>query len=109
MHELAITQSIIAVVTEQIGLSRVTRVAIEVGALTGVSPHAVRFCFDVCTKDTRLAGAALEIIEIAGHARCRDCAKERSLDDLVSWCACGSLNFDLLGGHELKVREVEVV
>ena len=109
MHELAITQGIIAAVTENIGPSKVTRVVIEVGALTSVAPHAVRFCFDVCAKDTNLAGAELEIIEVAGRARCRDCGNERVLEGPIAWCPCGSLNFDLLSGHELKIREVEVL
>ncbi|HTF33674.1 MAG TPA: hydrogenase maturation nickel metallochaperone HypA [Myxococcota bacterium] len=109
MHELAITQSIIAAVTEHVGKSKVTRVVIEVGALTTVAPHAVRFCFDVCAKDTNLAGAELEIVEIAGRARCMDCGDERALESPIALCPCGSLNFDLLSGHELKIREVEVL
>ena len=109
MHELAITQRIITTVTEHIGPSKVTRIVIEVGLLTGIAPHAIRFCFDVCAKDTALEGAELEIIEVAGRARCQDCGDERVLDGPMAQCSCGSLNFDLLSGHELKIREAEVL
>src|SRR5208337_3744926 len=109
MHELAITQSIIAAVTEHIGDLKVTRVVIEVGALTSIAPHAVQFCFDVCAKGTNLAGAELEIVEVAGRARCRGCGNESAFEGPIPWCPCGSLNFDLVSGHELKIREVEVL
>jgi Zn finger protein HypA/HybF involved in hydrogenase expression len=31
-----------------------------------VLPDAVRFCFEVCAKDTVVEGATLEIIEVTG-------------------------------------------
>ncbi len=108
MHELAITQNIIAAITAHVGELRVTRVVLELGALTTVSPHAVRFCFDVCAKDTNLSGAELEILEVPARARCRECGQERALEIPIR-CPCGSPDFDLLSGHELKIREVEVL
>ncbi len=109
MHELALTRSIIAAITEHVGKARVTRIVLEVGVLTSVSPHAVRFCFDVCAKDTNLSDAELEIVEVPGRARCRDCGEERALETPIPGCPCGSPNFDLLSGHELKIREAEVI
>jgi hydrogenase nickel incorporation protein HypA/HybF len=108
MHELAITQSVIAAVIEHVGSSRVSRVVIEIGALTGVAPHAVRFCFDVCAKETSLADAELEIVEVPGRMRCMDCGGEGALDSPMARCACGSFNVTLLSGRALMIREVEV-
>jgi len=109
MHELAIAQGIITEVTKHIGALKVTRVVVEVGAFTTVAPHALRFAFDVCTKETQLAGAALEVVEVAGRARCRDCGNEATLESPIAFCPCRSLDFELLSGHELKIREVEVL
>jgi len=109
MHELAITENIIAQVTEHVGASKVTRVIVEVGALTSVAPHALRFSFDVSVQGTPLADAELEIIEVEGRARCRDCGNEATLESPIAVCACGSVNCDLVRGHELKIREVEVL
>jgi hydrogenase nickel incorporation protein HypA/HybF len=108
MHELAVTRSIIATVIEHVGPSQVARVVIEIGALTGVAPHAVRFCFDVCAEETTLAGAELKIVEVPGRVRCRDCGGVKVLEGPIARCPCGSLHVDFLSGRELMIREVEV-
>ncbi len=66
MHELAITQGIVEGVIERLGPTRVSKVIVQVGALTAVAPDALRFCFDLCAKDTSLDGAELEIREMPG-------------------------------------------
>ena len=76
MHEMAITESVVAAVSERIGPERVRRVVLEVGRLSGVVPDALRFCFEICAKDTTLDGALLEIREIAGRAHCPACDAE---------------------------------
>ncbi len=109
MHELAITESVVAGVSEHVGNARVTRIVLEIGKLSGVAPDAVRFCFDVCSEGTALEGAVLQIDEIPARARCRDCRTALELEDFVALCGCGSANLEFLSGQELKVREVEVV
>lgn len=108
MHELAITQSVVDQVCERLGEAKVTRVALEIGRLSGVVCDGVRFCFDVCAQGTTLEGARLEIIETAGRARCRQCATCFALDDIFGLCECGSADLELIAGQELKIREVEI-
>lgn len=108
MHELAITESIVSAVCERFGETRVTRVILEIGRLTAVVPDSVRFCFDVCAKDTPLEGAALEIIEVPGAAHCRTCATDFALEQPIPLCACGSADVDVQRGQELRIRAVEV-
>ena len=68
VHELAITESVIEAITARVGDTKVTRVLLEIGKLSGVVPDAVRFCFDIAADGTSLVGAALEIIETPdGH------------------------------------------
>jgi hydrogenase nickel incorporation protein HypA/HybF len=66
MHELALSQAIVDMCAERAAGARVLRVTLEVGALAAVLPEALRFCFDVCARDTALEGAALEIVETDG-------------------------------------------
>ncbi len=108
MHELAITRSVVDQIGERLGGAKVTRVALEIGRLSGVVCDSVRFCFDVCTQGTALEGARLEIIEMPGRARCRDCDNRFAVDDLLTLCRCGSADLELLAGQELKIREVEI-
>jgi hydrogenase nickel incorporation protein HypA/HybF len=108
MHELAITESIVSIVAEHAGAVRVTRVVVEIGKLSGVAPDAVRFCFDVCSEGTALAGAGLDIIETRARGRCRECGGEVEIEDFLAPCACGNGDLELVGGQEVRVKEIEV-
>lgn len=108
MHELAITQGVVDAVTARTGEAPVATVRLRVGRLSGVIPDAVRFCFDLVTEATPLAGARLEIEEPDGHARCRSCGDEFALPDLILLCPCGSADVEVTAGRELAVASVEV-
>ena len=108
VHELAITESVVAQVSQRVGDAKVTRVMLEIGKLSGVVCDSVRFCFDICAQDTPLEGARLEIIQSPGRARCRQCGASFEIEDLLALCQCGSMDFELIGGQELKIREVEI-
>src|SRR6202167_354337 len=109
MHELAITESIVESVEEHVRGAKVLRVVLVIGKLSGVVPDAVRACFDICAEGTVMEGAALDIEEAPGRARCRDCAAQVELFDTIALCPCGSANLALLSGQELKIRAVEVI
>lgn len=106
MHELAITQSVVAAVTERTGTASVARVRVRVGRLAGVVPDAMRFCFELVTAGTPLEGAALELEQPEGRARCRTCGARFVLTDLVLLCDCGSADVEVLAGRELAVASV---
>ncbi|MGH3908119.1 MAG: hydrogenase maturation nickel metallochaperone HypA [Pseudonocardiaceae bacterium] len=106
---MAITQSVVDAVCDRMGDTPVRRVCLEIGKLSGVVPDSVQFCFDLITAGTTLEGAALEILQPPGQARCRDCGAEFAMNDLLLLCECGSANRELLAGEELRIREVEVL
>lgn len=108
MHELALTRSIVGMVVEHAGGRRVRRVTVEVGRLTCVMPHAMRFCFDAVAAGTALDGATLEIVEVEARARCRACGAEFVPETLWQPCACGAGDAERLAGEELNVIEYEV-
>lgn len=108
MHELSITQSLIEAVLAGIGERKVTAVNVQVGPLSGVLPDAMRFCFDVASAGTPLAGAQLMIDEPRGLGRCRSCGDEFELADLILLCPCGSADVEVVSGRELMLMSVEV-
>jgi hydrogenase nickel incorporation protein HypA/HybF len=108
MHELGIARGIVRICAEHAGGARVARVRLEIGQLAAVLPDAVRFCFDVCARQTVLEGAALDIIETRGWARCLDCGGELALPRLAGRCACGSANLRVIAGEELRIRDMEL-
>ena len=109
MHELAITESVVASVRERLDDAPIRTVTLEIGQLSGVVADSVRFCFDLCTEGTPLAGARLEVVEVPGQGRCRTCGAESELSDLIVLCACGSADVDVVAGRELRILQVEVV
>ena len=108
MHELAITESIVAAVVERMPDTPVRRVHLSIGRLSGVVPDAVRFCFDAATEGTPAEGAELEIIEVPGLVRCEDCGREMTRDRPLGHCACGGSSFESLAGDELQIKAMDV-
>jgi hydrogenase nickel incorporation protein HypA/HybF len=109
MHELSITQSVVDTIVERMAGATVRCVRLEIGKLSGVVPDSVRFCFDVISAGTPLAGATLDIVEPPGFARCRDCGEEFQLNDMIMLCPCGSANVRVLTGQQLRIKSVEVL
>lgn len=108
MHELSITQDMVALVDEKAEGRQVIRISLAIGRLSGIIADAVRFCFDVCAKSTAAEGARLEIEEIPGRGRCADCHRELELDLPYGQCECGSMRIDLIEGTDIRVTEMEV-
>ncbi|MEC4818370.1 MAG: hydrogenase maturation nickel metallochaperone HypA [Scytonema sp. PMC 1069.18] len=108
MHELGITQNIVSIVAERAQRKKVKRVLLEIGKLSAILPDAVRFCFDICTQETVLEGAKLEILETPGLALCQQCGAEIPLEKPFGKCRCGSVHLNLITGEELKIKEIEI-
>lgn len=112
MHELSIMQNIVETVQEYVEKSdvhKVLKVIIEVGALSGVVPEALEFCFGVCAKDTVLEQAQLEIQRVPAVGRCKQCGKEFDLLKNDFTCsACEQAEWEVISGKELIIKGLEV-
>lgn len=107
MHELGITRNVVAIVAEHAEGRKVTRVALDIGRLSGVMSEAIRFAFDVVAQGTCIEGARLDIRDIDGRGRCRACGTDFATPTLFTPCACGSRDVERVAGEDLKVREFE--
>jgi hydrogenase nickel incorporation protein HypA/HybF len=108
VHELALMESVVDQITGLID-ARVALVRLEIGELAGVDVEALRFCFGVCTQNTPLAGAELDIVRVHGRAHCHSCGAEQPTRSLVAPCTCGSFDRAIVTGTELRLKEVEVL
>lgn len=112
MHELGLTQHLVEIAeraAQENGAHRVRSVTVEIGALAGVVPESVEFCFEACSKGTLLEGSRLDIIRIPGRGRCSDCRSECELETYSVACpACGGFSLERMQGTELRVTEIEV-
>ena len=88
---------------------RVKSVWLEIGPLAGVELDALRFGFDVVTRNSLAEGAKLEIIEMPGQAWCLECSKTVPVSQRFDACPeCGSYQLQITGGEELRIKELEV-
>lgn len=108
VHELAIAEGVVEAVTERLPDTKIACVCLEIGALSGVVAHSLRFCFDLATDGTNLAGARLEISEPAAQCRCAACGSEFEPDGPFMICPCGSTDVSVLSGEELMITSVRV-
>jgi hydrogenase nickel incorporation protein HypA/HybF len=108
MHELGIAQEIVAIVAGHAREAKVTRVVLEIGQHAMILPDSIRFCFELCSEGTVAQGAELEIREIPGRARCRECGAEFVLEQPFALCDCGGVDLQWLAGDEIKVKEMEI-
>jgi Zn finger protein HypA/HybF involved in hydrogenase expression len=68
MHELGIANSILEAVETEMRPhpgARALRIAVTVGALSGVDRDSLAFCFEVIVKDTPFAALTLDLREAA--------------------------------------------
>jgi hydrogenase nickel incorporation protein HypA/HybF len=111
MHELSIAQSLFDLVWEEgerHGLENITVIKVQVGALAGVVPEALAFCFEILSRDTRLAGARLDIETVSVRALCNHCAQAFAIADKVFLCPhCQEPGVELLSGRELTLMSIE--
>ena len=112
MHELSLCENIVQIIEEQAkiqGYSRVKTVWLEVGGLAGVETEALRFGFDVVTKNSVAEGALLEILTAPGLAWCMHCAETVAIEHRYDECpSCGGYQLQVSGGDELRIKELEV-
>lgn len=111
MHELSLAHEVIQVLTEEAARHRIARIAryrLEVGLLRGVVPELLRSGLELAGRGTAAEGAAIELLEVAGRARCPSCGHEFSIPDLLILCpSCARVGGDVLAGSELRVIELE--
>ena len=112
MHELSLCEGILQILEEHAqtqGFKRVIAVYLEIGALSGVEPEAMKFSFDVVVQGTLADKARLEIIEIPGQAWCMQCATQVEIQQRFAACPnCASYQLQVVGGEQMRIKELEV-
>jgi len=92
------------------GARRVHRIVLRIGALSGVEPEALRFAFDVVTRDTAAVGAELEIVAVPALAHCQDCKVDFAAGSgFIFACPhCQRFCGELRQGRELELTRIEM-
>lgn len=112
MHELSITQSMLNLVLEQAEKAEATKVGkidLVIGEMTGVVSECVQFYFDFLSRGTIAEGAALAIKTVSTQVQCRGCDKLFEVREFDWTCPhCRGNNIEIVAGKELFVESIEV-
>jgi hydrogenase nickel incorporation protein HypA/HybF len=112
MHEVGLIQNALEMAFAHVGragASRIHRMRLRVGALSGVVPEALELAFAAATPGTPADGAQLIIEQITVVCRCEQCGQEFQPEDVVYLCShCGAINSRVEQGRELELASLEV-
>lgn len=113
MHELALCEGLIRALDAKAAaedVARIVSVRLEVGVLAAVDPQALSFAFAVIARGTAAEGARLDIVDTEGAAWCAACARRVRLRAFGDPCpSCGGHRLHVLGGTEIRIRDMEVI
>ena len=112
MHEYPITQEILRIAEEtgkQNKASRITKISLVVGELSGFIGDSITLYFDILSKGTLAEGAEISIRTIKPQLQCTQCGKffERKRHHFE--CPdCGSPGKPTDIGKEFYVENIEI-
>jgi len=112
MHEMSIANSLLdSVRTEALRFpdQHIATVGVRIGALAGVDPDSLRFCFEVLVKDSDLEPLELDIDYRRRRHQCQVCSESFDAVYEDTPCPrCGTADSIFLSGDELELAYLEV-
>jgi hydrogenase nickel incorporation protein HypA/HybF len=112
MHELALAEGvrdIVEATARRHDARRVSAVQLEIGALSHVDPHALRFCFDAAMRGSLAEGAELRIAATPGEGWCMQCSATVPLARIGDACpTCGGHQLVVSRGDAMRVVDIEI-
>jgi hydrogenase nickel incorporation protein HypA/HybF len=110
MHETAVAQSLIEVITQEAEErhARPVRAKISCGELNAINDEVLSFAFAAIAQGTSCEGMSLQIEHKPLQAKCRACGRAFVVDGSGARCpACGREDFELLPDAPLLLEQIE--
>ncbi len=111
MHELSFAENILKVVEKTArahGGGRVARVSLRVGTMSGVDKGSLRYCLDAIASGTLMAGARIEIVDVAPALECRACGRSPLSVAAAPVCPKCGRPAEVVPATDLYVEEIEL-
>jgi hydrogenase nickel incorporation protein HypA/HybF len=113
MHEVSIAANLLEIVSEECrkgGYSRIESINLKVGRASGIMTDALLFAFEAMKADSPAKDAVLTIEDVAVTGRCRDCGGAFTVEEeyILQCPLCGGGSFQVTGGRELDIVDMEV-
>ena len=111
MHEVSIILNVIEIVTQKAlenNLTKINKVSLKIGELSGVMPESLKFAFDSCIQGTMLEDSMLGIENVSALGQCQDCKTEFPIEHFNKLCpSCNKFCTNIVRGYELYVNTIE--
>lgn len=114
MHELGLLTSVVVAVENAAAqadsqVTRVEKVALEVGTMSGAIPEALYGSWPIARQDSICAEAELEVTSIPASVYCPRCARDVPIDEFFALTCpeCGMPTGNLTHGREFKIAWVQ--
>jgi hydrogenase nickel incorporation protein HypA/HybF len=110
MHELGVSQRILAIALENAGEGRkVTQIHLRIGDLASIVDDSLQFYWEMISKGTAAEKATLQFHRIGAEFRCRECEHQFAPSGTGFNCpACGSEKVAVISGVDFTVDAIEV-
>jgi len=112
VHELSITGQLLDITlehAEKAMASRVLKINLVIGDLTGFSEESIKFYFDILSEGTKANKALLYVTRVPVLVRCGQCRTEFTPGDRTWRCPLCEGAFDeIVKGREFYVESIEV-
>lgn len=111
MHEYPVTKEIIRIATDaalKSNASKVKRIALVVGDLSGYASESIQMYFDEIAKGTPCEGSLLNIKRVKPQLKCSVCGTEFDMSPISFKCPnCGGGARPTDKGNEFYVEYIE--
>jgi hydrogenase nickel incorporation protein HypA/HybF len=112
MHELGITEQLLALAlrhAEAAHATRVTALNLVIGELASVVDDSLQFYWDFVSKGTIAENAALRFERVPGLFRCPDCEHRFVMEDFEGRCpSCGGSHTTVVDGTQFSLASIEI-
>ena len=111
LHEMAIAEGILNIAFDyaaQNNSTKINKITLKIGEMSGVEIEALNLSFDVLTKNTIAEGAELIVNKIPLIGQCNKCGKEFHIEQYNFFCPeCDGILI-LKSGRELQVESLDM-
>jgi hydrogenase nickel incorporation protein HypA/HybF len=111
MHEVSIIQELLDIVQNtaiENNLTKIDKIHLKIGELSGVLEDSLRFAYDCISNDTLANGSELFIETVEATGRCNRCNITFKIEHFNKLCPqCSKFCDSILSGYELSIYSIK--
>jgi hydrogenase nickel incorporation protein HypA/HybF len=110
MHELGVLNSMVHTIEKVVkeeGVTKVEKLVIEVGELSGIVPRYLEQSWPAASYKTFMENTKLELIVVPGIVKCRSCGRVfNAVYSDLKCPSCEGKDLEILSGDDMIIKEI---